>query len=163
MACVRADGFTAAGSVPSTPVVQRPVIIGPKASLFKSLFDALPLDYLPRLRPRPKRRDTGLIAPPSPRPASSPLPSPGLMRVPSMTNLPPTGLAPPPHRPTTPSDGHDLLLPASPAPGSPSLFALGPPPRRGSTVSLTRRPGDEGGVAMRRVGSSSVAAGDRYR
>ncbi|KAF7798350.1 hypothetical protein EIP86_009571 [Pleurotus ostreatoroseus] len=73
-------------SIPDSPTAaaSRPIIIGNRGSLFKTLYDALPLDYLPRLRPRPKKRDTsqGIIAPPSPnlRPMHSPLPSPGLGR-----------------------------------------------------------------------------------
>lgn len=146
--------------MPNTPTVaSRPIIIGPRGSLFKTLFDALPLDSLPRLRPRPRRRDTtqGIIAPPSPglRPLPSPMLSPSLARVPSMTNLPPSNLTPPPRRSSEQSsylsDSPDLFS-DSPT----SSFSLGTPPRRMSGTGAGR-------LEMRRVASSSSTRDERYR
>lgn len=47
-----------------------------KVSLIRSIFSLLAFDNLPRLRPRPARKDTseGIIAPRSPNPSRSPLP-----------------------------------------------------------------------------------------
>lgn len=87
---------TGHSSVPTTPTDPSkafiPISTRPRGSLFRTLFDTMP-----RVRPRPSRRDTseGLIAPrpvsPSPRSISpSPLqrPSVHLQRVPSMNNIP---------------------------------------------------------------------------
>ncbi|KAH9943296.1 DUF396-domain-containing protein [Epithele typhae] len=129
-----------ASGEPSSPT--KPVATGNRISLFKALYDTLPLEYIPRLRPRPRRRDTteGLIAPRSPT-ASAP-PSPNLM----------------------PRVSGEIYRPSSP-----SAFSLSPPPKRsGVLVDDASREASMGGrrVGMRRTASSTNAAavaGDGWR
>ncbi|KAI0700743.1 transmembrane adaptor Erv26-domain-containing protein [Cytidiella melzeri] len=149
--------FTSEGAVPTTPT--RSVSTASRGSLFKTLYDALPVDSLPRLRPKPRREASGIIAPPSPaaRPVPSPLPSPGipgLARVPSMTNLPPPRS---PSRATrSPHEGSRTLSPNSlegyTAPDPFSSFSLGAPPKRlAAERSPIRRTTTDGRLEMRRV------------
>ncbi|KAJ3559092.1 hypothetical protein NM688_g544 [Phlebia brevispora] len=152
-------------SVPNTPTVaSRPMIIGTRGSLFKTLYAALPLDSLPRLRPRPKKRDSsqGIIAPPSPSPRLIPsaMSSPALERVPSMTHLPPSPLSPPRRSTDTSvlqrSDSPNLFQSNERAS---SPFSLAAPPRRtsGTSGSPSIRSTHEGRLEMRRVVSASHA------
>ncbi|KAH9850743.1 DUF396-domain-containing protein [Lenzites betulinus] len=122
---INAPGHT---EVPTSPTsTSRPGLARSKASLFKTLYDSLPIDSLPRLRPR--RRDTseGIIAPRSPRTAP---PSPNLGPVPPMNGLPSPMLSP-----------RRVSSETYPRPGSPSQYAhsnyadpssfsLSTPPRR---------------------------------
>lgn len=130
-------------NVPGTPTSpSKPIQNQPRASLFKTLVDTLPIDSIPRLRPHPERRQTseGLIAPRSPNPSrlsGGPLPSPGLR---SLNDLPPS-----PRLMTS-----ETLSPA---------FRLSPPPRRGPSPVAIRRSTEEGpgriGLGLRRPTSDS--------
>ncbi|OSD04402.1 DUF396-domain-containing protein [Trametes coccinea BRFM310] len=148
-----------ASSVPTSPTAPtRPTVGKTRTSLFKSLYDALPLDSLPRLRPRARRRDTseGIIAPRSPHITP---PSPGM--VPAMNGLPSPMLSPR----RVSSDGY--------RPGSPSYlehtsnssssanFSLSAPPRR-STGDEPPRAGGSGAksLGMRRVVSAHAGSRD---
>ncbi|KAH7911559.1 transmembrane adaptor Erv26-domain-containing protein [Hygrophoropsis aurantiaca] len=119
--------------VPSTPsAAARPVAPRSNSSLFKSLFNMLPLDSIPIVRSKSIRKDSadGLIAPHSPNPmrrASSPVPpsSPTPMRSPFP--------GPPPR---TPSSSFQQKDPETEHLSS-SNFQLGTPPRRSPQV--TRR------------------------
>jgi len=170
-----------ADSVPNTPTsstILSPIMTKPRTSLFKSLFDSLPLDSIPSLRPKPKRKDTsqGIIAPHISRPPS-PLPSPnpsGLRRVPSM-NL--DDLPPPPSRspvagrrpstespvPTYSTIGSSYLSPEPKdvfnSQGAVSLipFTLGAPPIRRVNVGPSRRSTVDGRLEMRRAVSAAAA------
>ncbi|KAI0346815.1 DUF396-domain-containing protein [Trametopsis cervina] len=144
--------------VPATPT--RSLSTGTRGSLFKTLYDALPLESLPRMRPKSRREVSGIIAPPSPR-MPSPLPSPGIPgihRVPSMTSLPP-----PRSRSGTPRTSHDTPRMLSPegldgftSPDQFSSFSLGAPPKRTvSSRSPIRRTTTEGRLEMRRVASTN--------
>ncbi|GJE84239.1 Erv26 domain-containing protein [Phanerochaete sordida] len=154
-------------SVPSTPAQPSHSIPKPqRTSLFKSFYDSLPLDSLPRMRPRPRRdASQGIIAPPSPRPMPSPLPSPsipGMRRNASSSSLPPYATPPPPRRVSSDSPGllaiDSLERVASPEQFS-HAFALGEPPKRGasSTLAPSLRRGSMNRAEMRRVQSSSGA------
>ena len=149
-------------SVPTTPTEPNkafiPISTRPRGSLFRTLYDTMP-----RVKPRPIRRDTseGLIAPrpasPSPRPVSpSPLqrPSAHLQRVPSMNNLPPPLLSPG-RRVASDGDASEGTTFGSTEIESNIRIAplrLGTPPRR-STASGTLS--TEGGrLEMRRNASS---------
>lgn len=104
-------GLAGVPSTPSTPPqIHHPQ---PRGSLFKTLVDALPLDYLPRMRPITSRSSPGgIIAPPPKSPSLHPdrppspymralndLPSsPGIPRHPSEMLSPGFQLAPPPRR-----------------------------------------------------------------
>ncbi|KAI0775956.1 DUF396-domain-containing protein, partial [Trametes elegans] len=143
-----------AGNVPTSPTAPtRPSLPRSRTSLFKSLYDALPIDSLPRLRPRARRRDTseGIIAPRSPRTAP---PSPGLGPVPNMNGLPSPMLSP--RRVSS-----DSYRPDSPGPSNAAGFSLSPPPRR-STADQPPRGTSSGtrGVGMRRVASSAQVGGN---
>lgn len=155
-------------SVPSTPA-QASHQVPPKAqrtSLFKSLYDSLPLEALPRLRPKPRRDSSqGIIAPPSPRPVPSPLPSPsipGMRRNMSSSSLPPSATPPPPRRVSSDSPnlqyGDPIEITSSPEQFS-AYFALGSPPKRGSSSTLapSLRRASTARTEMRRVVSSSSA------
>lgn len=116
------------GSGDQPPSPSKPVATQGRTSLFKALYDMLPLESLPRLRPRSRRRDTseGIIAPRSP--VGPPPVSPGLGPVNSM-NLPSPLLSPR-------RVSGETFRPLS-RPGSPSGFTLSPPPKR-TTVDDTR-------------------------
>lgn len=160
--------LSGAASVPSTPAQpSHPVPPKPqRTSLFKSLYDALPLDSLPRMRPR-SRRDAsqGIIAPQSPRPPTSPLPSPGLpgmRRNASSGSLPPYTPPPPPRRVSSDSPGLLYADPSditrSPEPFS-SGFALGVPPSQrrptaGPSLSPSLRRAGLTRTELRRAASS---------
>ncbi|CAL1701195.1 unnamed protein product [Somion occarium] len=158
--------------VPSTPTkVSTPMIQKPKGSLFKSFYDALSLDSIPRLRSIRRRDSTqGIIAPPSPniRP-SSPLPSPNpLRRTPSAASLhPPIGSPrrrPSGDSPAPPYSGY--LSPNSrdgmQSPEALSPFVLGSPPRRVSAPGIPlRRSTVDGRLEMRRAASSGSSSGFR--
>lgn len=159
---------TGHSSVPTTPTDSNkaftPISTRPRGSLFRSLYDTMP-----RVRPRPTRRDTseGLIAPRSPniapRPVSpSPLQAPitYLKRVPSMNNLPPPLLSPgrrvasendtsetSSYAPTNEIDHSNIRL---------APLKLGTPPRR---PTVSGRPSTEGRLEMRRNTSSSYDSG----
>ena len=122
--------------MPSSPT--KAVATRSRTSLFKSLFDVLPLDAIPRLRPRNRRRDTseGLIAPRSP---SAQPPSPGFGPMPSLNGLPSPLLSPR----RVSSDSY--------RPGSPSGFHLDPPPRRSMTKDESSRDGLGPGLGARRL------------
>ncbi|KAI0089101.1 transmembrane adaptor Erv26-domain-containing protein [Irpex rosettiformis] len=151
------------GAIPSAP--SKPASTASRGSLFKTLYDALPLDSLPRMRPKTSRDASGIIAPPSPvpRPVPSPLPSPSLHRVPSMTSLPP------PRSPmSTPRTSHETPRMLSPdnldgftSPDQFSSFSLGSPPNRIGRVdrSPVRRTTTDGSgrLGMRRISSHSSA------
>ena len=137
-----------------------------RTSLFRSLYESLPLESLPRLRPKPRREASqGIIAPPSPRPVPSPLPSPGIpgmKRNMSSSSMPPYATPPPPRRVS--SDSPSLMhvdsseLSSSPEQFS-SSFALGPPPKGAlsSTLAPSLRRVSATRTEMRRVVSSSSA------
>ncbi|RPD67003.1 DUF396-domain-containing protein [Lentinus tigrinus ALCF2SS1-7] len=139
-------------SPPSSPT--KAVATRSRTSLFKSLFDILPLDAIPRLRSRNRRRDTseGIIAPRSPSVQPS---SPGFGPVPSLNGLPSPLLSPR----RVSSDSY--------RPGSPSGFHLDPPPRR----SMTRDESGEGSVSglgarrldMRRTVSTQNPTSEGWR
>ncbi|KAI0677389.1 transmembrane adaptor Erv26-domain-containing protein [Trametes maxima] len=138
------------GSVPTSPT--RPTLGKSRTSLFKALYDALPIDSLPRLRPRTRRHDTseGLIAPRSPRTAP---PSPGLGPVPTLNGLPSPMLAP------------RRMSSENYRPGSPG-FSLGPPPRRSTGDSEPPRAaslGTGGRLEMRRTASAHTGGRDMER
>ena len=130
---------------PSSPT--KSVATGGRVSLFKALYDTLPLNYLPRIRPRARRRDSeGILAPRSP--TISVPPSPGLGPVHPMNGM-----------------SSPLLSPrrsgeAFPRPSSPSNFTLNPPPKRSGVLddSVGSRK-----VEMRRTPSSSSTIGDGWR
>ncbi|KZT72568.1 DUF396-domain-containing protein [Daedalea quercina L-15889] len=122
-------------SVPSTPTVSNkaltPISTRPRGSLFRSLYDTMP-----RVRPRPIRRDTseGLIAPRSPnltpRPVS-PSPASQLQRMPSMSSLPPPLHSP--RRVASESDAPDTYVSTDEIERPTIRIAplrLGTPPRR---------------------------------
>ncbi|KAI0832586.1 DUF396-domain-containing protein [Trametes gibbosa] len=120
---------TGAAEIPTSPTsTSHPGVARSRTSLFKALYDALPIDSIPRLRPRARRRDTseGIIAPRSPRTAP---PSPSLGPVPTMNGLPSPMLSP--RRVSS-----DTYRPGSPSqfaynnPADPSSFSLSTPPRR---------------------------------
>jgi len=165
------------GSMPSTPTSPSTIMTRPRASLFRSLFDSLPLDSLPRIRPRPRRRDTseGIIAPHSPNISRhrSPSPSPvlatiGLPRTPSTSSLPPPS-SPSMRRLSSESnsavsatgvlgtvqealDASDRLTP----------IQLGTPPRRASATGPSTRKStadSKGRLEMRRVASHASSLG----
>ena len=150
------------GVAPSTPI--KPGSSTSRGSLFKTLFDALPFDSLPRLRPKVRKEASGIIAPPSPvpHPIPSPLPSPRLNRVPSMSSLPP------PRSPiSTPRTSHETPRMLSPDgldaytnPDQFSSFSLGAPPKRlgPERVPVRRTTTDGSGrLEMRRVASHNNA------
>ncbi|KAI0638343.1 DUF396-domain-containing protein [Trametes polyzona] len=149
------------GEMPTSPTAaSRPGLARSKASLFKALYDTLPIDSLPRLRPRTRRRDTseGIIAPRSPRTAP---PSPGIAPVPAMNGLPSPMLSP--RRVSS-----DSYRPGSPSqytygnPAEPANFSLSTPPRRSTTDEPPRAMGSGARrLEMRRVASaqSSVREG----
>ncbi len=114
-----------AGDQPPSP--SKPVATQGRTSLFRALYDMLPLESLPRLRPRSRRRDTteGIIAPRSP---TAPPVSPGLGPVSGM-NLPSPLLSP---RRVSGETFRSLSRP-----GSPAGFTLNPPPKR-ATADDTR-------------------------
>ncbi|KAI9000859.1 DUF396-domain-containing protein [Trametes punicea] len=141
------------GSVPTSPTApSRPGLSRSRTSLFKALYDALPIDSLPRLRPRIRRRDTseGIIAPSSPRAAP---PSPGLGTMPTMNSpmLSPRRLSSESYRPGSPSHFAHGNAP-------PSGFSLGTPPRR-STGDEPPKAGAAGArrLEMRRAVSSHTS------
>ncbi|OCH92145.1 hypothetical protein OBBRIDRAFT_824865 [Obba rivulosa] len=160
-------------SVPSTPVSQSTVMTRSRASLFKSLFDSLPLDALPRIRPRPRRRDTseGIIAPRSPsvKRATSPMPSPamtpiGLPRVASSGSLPPP-LTPSLRRFSSESNPGTLgaVQEIADSPDQLASIQLSAPPRRSSGPSARRSSTDgRGRLEMRRVASAHVSSIETY-
>jgi hypothetical protein len=110
-------GLAGVPSTPSTPPrIQPPQLRG---SLFKTLVDALPLNYLPRMRSVTSRNSPeGIIAPPLKSPSLHPdgPPSP-YMR--TLNDLPPS--------PGIPRQPSDMLSPG---------FQLAPPPRRFSNSSM---------------------------
>ncbi|OJT12527.1 hypothetical protein TRAPUB_10928 [Trametes pubescens] len=140
--------------VPLSPTsVARPALGRTRTSLFKALYDALPIDSLPRLR-RGRRHDTseGIIAPRSPRTAP---PSPSLGPVPSMNGLPSPMLSP--RRVSS-----DTYRPASPSQyafgdsADPANFSLSTPPRRSVGEDPPRAMHGAGArrLEMRRVASA---------
>ncbi|KAI0042250.1 DUF396-domain-containing protein [Auriscalpium vulgare] len=86
-----------------------------RASLFRSLFDSLPLDYLPRIRPK-RSQSEGIIAPRSPGPIPPPSPTH------SLNNIP---------RPRTPSYGD--FQDATSRNLTADFSLLSPPPRRSAS------------------------------
>ncbi|KAH7930712.1 DUF396-domain-containing protein [Leucogyrophana mollusca] len=129
---------------PSTPTsAARPVASRSNSSLFKSMFNLLPLDSIASIRPKAMRRETadGLIAPHSPNPmrrASSPVPPPS----PTPMRSPYPG--PPPRTPSgssTQQKGLDM------GHLSPSNFRLGSPPHRAPQV-MRRATADSSGATM---------------
>lgn len=145
---------TGPGAVPLSPTsAARPALGRTRTSLFKALYDALPIDSLPRLR-RARRHDTseGIIAPRSPRTAP---PSPGLGPVPAMNGLPSPMLSPR----RVSSDGY---RPASPSQyvygdsADPANFSLSTPPRRSVGEEPPRAMHGAGArrLEMRRVASA---------
>lgn len=151
--------FLVHNSVPSTPTTPThgppSITTHTRASLFRTIYDSLP-----RIRPRPQRRDTseGLIAPRSPMliPAS-PLHSPThLHRVPSFTSIPPPMLSP---SRRLSADSYA----AAPGPAAArhegsdsSSFRLRPPPRRMASgmEPVTRDPSGGTQAEMRRTTST---------
>ncbi|RDX53929.1 DUF396-domain-containing protein [Lentinus brumalis] len=131
------------GSPPSSPT--KAAATRSRTSLFKSLFDVLPLDSIPRLRPRSRRADTseGIIAPRSP---STQPTSPGFGPVPSLNGLPSPLLSPR----RVSSDSY--------RPGSPSGFQLNPPPRRSMTNDGSSREGSVSGLGPSRLGVRRTAS-----
>ncbi|KZT29278.1 DUF396-domain-containing protein [Neolentinus lepideus HHB14362 ss-1] len=127
---------------PGTPTSpSKPTTTRPRSSLFKSLLEIFPVNSIPSLRLRPRRRETeGIIAPRSPGPAPGVPPvSPGL----SFNGLPSPMLSPrvssePPRSPR--------------GDGKPPPFSLNPPPRRSTTST---RSATTDGIGLRRVVSTS--------
>ncbi|KIP10659.1 hypothetical protein PHLGIDRAFT_125362 [Phlebiopsis gigantea 11061_1 CR5-6] len=158
---------TVSNSVPNTPVQGTHQIPTPaqRGSLFKSLFDALPFESLPRVRPKARRAASGIIAPPSPRPVPSPLPSPsiqGMRRTPSSSTLPPYATPPPPRRVSSESHASMLAADSTDRISSPEpfdSFALKPPPKRasGAILSPSLRRTSTSRTEMRRVFSTNDA------
>ncbi|KAI0774429.1 transmembrane adaptor Erv26-domain-containing protein [Fomes fomentarius] len=143
-----------AGSQPSSPT--KVSASRSRTSLFKALFDVLPVDSFPfsRMGPRMRRKDTseGIIAPRSPSP--QPPISPGFGPVPALNGMPSPLLVP--RRVSS-----DIYRP-----GSPSNFSLGPPPRR--STDETPREGSGGSrLEMRRAASaqrtSTTSSSDGWR
>ncbi|KAI0310154.1 transmembrane adaptor Erv26-domain-containing protein [Amylostereum chailletii] len=124
MIVFRIPGTPTSPSHSSPPKPQPPP---PRTSLFRSLVDVLPFEYVPRLRGRPARE--GIIAPHSPVIHRSPSPIP-LSPTFSLNNLPPT---------PTRSASHDALVPS---------FQLHPPPRR--SASLMGEPPSPPTISRRR-------------
>lgn len=123
------------GDQPLSP--SKPVATPGRTSLFKALYDMLPLESLPRLRPRSRRRDSeGIIAPRSP--TGPPPVSPVLGAISNM-NLPSPLLSP--RRVSS-----EAFRPLS-RPGSPS-FTLSPPPKRAIADESTREGQPLGGRRM---------------
>ncbi|KAH9899713.1 DUF396-domain-containing protein [Cubamyces lactineus] len=156
---VNASGTSSVPTSPTAPT--RPGLSRSRTSLFKALYDALPIDSLPRLRPRARRRDTseGIIAPRSPRTAP---PSPGLGPVPAMSGLPSPMLSPrrvssDSYRPGSPS--HHLSAGNAAQSSGSSGFSLGAPPRRSIGDEPPKGSGSSSGprrLEMRRVASAQV-------
>jgi len=155
-------------SVPAPTSPVGPIMTRPRTSLFRSLYDSLP-----RVRPRPTRRDTseGIIAPRSPnimRAALSPSPvqtPTRLQRVPSMNDLPPPLLSPTRRASSggySSGAGPELLsadLAEHPSADRLAPFRLGTPPRRISAASISSRgPSTEGRLEMRRVASAYASS-----
>ncbi|KDQ64352.1 hypothetical protein JAAARDRAFT_187691 [Jaapia argillacea MUCL 33604] len=147
--------FTGEPPTPSTPSKLTIPTTQQHTSLFKSIFKSLPLDTIPRIRP--KRRETeGLIAPQSPTTRSAP--SSPLLSSPhtsSLNNIPVSPLISP-RFPRTPSGtsfgmGDDVFeepsLIGSGSRNTPSSFTLSPPPRRSASAYVPASP-----VQNRRVG-----------
>lgn len=137
-----------AGSQPSSPTK----LTATRSSLFKALFDVLPLDSLPRVRSRARRRDTseGIIAPRSP---SAQPPSPGLGPIPALNGMPSPLLGPR----RLSSDAH--------RPGSPTNLSLSTPPRRTASDESNRDGPGGRRMGMRRAVSaqSTNTSGEGWR
>ncbi|EPQ59095.1 DUF396-domain-containing protein [Gloeophyllum trabeum ATCC 11539] len=123
---------------PSTPTSpSKPILVQPRSSLFKSLLRILPIDSMPRIRPRTRRRETeGIIAPSSPGVP----PSPGLGH--TYSNIPSPMLSPRHSAEVWVGVGADGVRP-------PPSFTLSPPPRRS-----TAPPGADG-LGLRRTASTT--------
>ncbi|KAI0065845.1 DUF396-domain-containing protein [Artomyces pyxidatus] len=116
------NALPTASGVPASPSAPAHTIPVPRArtSLFRSVLDALPLDYLPRMRSRRNASD-GIIAPPSPGPIPPPSPTHSLHSFAV------------PRTPTRASSYSEFQDAASRGRLTPD-FALTPPPRRMSAT-----------------------------
>ncbi|KAJ3478630.1 hypothetical protein NLI96_g9623 [Meripilus lineatus] len=157
-------------SVPNTPIASSAPSLAlprPKRSLFKSLYDMLSLESLPRLRQKPKRDNSiGIIAPPSPniRPVNSPSlrpvsPAPSLHRVPSIPSLPSSPNPPRRGSVENPNGPRSILVtqgPTDPFGSSESpTFQLNPPPRRAPGRPVRRSTTGESRLELRRAVSAN--------
>lgn len=158
-----AGGKSSVPNTPISPTAPSMTLPRPKRSLFKTLYDMLSLDSLPRIRGKPKRVNSiGLIAPPSPniRPINPPnirssSPAPSLSSIPSM---PPSPAPPRRISGDAPRSGRSILV--TPGLGdtfvpleSPT-FQLNAPPRRAPGQPIRRSTTGEGRLELRRAASA---------
>ncbi|PPQ65580.1 hypothetical protein CVT26_000529 [Gymnopilus dilepis] len=98
----------------------------PRTSLIRSIFSVFSFDgSIPRLRPSRKNTSEGIIAPRSPNPPRTPIPS-GTLSLPGSPSLRPVAYPPPPRSPGP--RAQELEIPA--VPSSPANFSLDRPPRK---------------------------------
>ncbi|EJF56617.1 transmembrane adaptor Erv26-domain-containing protein [Dichomitus squalens] len=137
-----------AGDQPPSP--SKPTSTQSRQSLFKALYDMLPVESIPRLRPRTRRRETteGILAPRSPS-AVHPV-SPGLGPVTGM-NLPSPLLAPR----RVSSDTYQSLS----RPSSPSGFSLSAPPKRATVDNSSRETENNAGRRVQMRSRTSYGPG----